>query len=140
MFLRTDRLMVDWNYLMQHLYMEGTLTKVSLMKILNEVCNFVKNEPNLLYLEDPVNIVGDIHGQFHDTKEIFRIGGTPDNTKYLFLGDYVDRGIYGMEVLISIVTLKLNCPNRIFMLRGNHESRIMTKTYGFFMEVLEKYD
>lgn len=45
-----------------------------------------------------------------------------------------------MEVLVSIITLKLNCPNRIFMLRGNHESRIMTKTYGFYMEVLEKYD
>ena len=45
-----------------------------------------------------------------------------------------------MEVLICIITLKLNCPNRIFLLRGNHESRIMTKTYGFYNEVLEKYD
>ena len=45
-----------------------------------------------------------------------------------------------MEVLISIIALKLNCPNRIFMLRGNHESRVMTNCYGFTKEVLEKYD
>lgn len=94
----------------------------------------------MIYLEDPVNVVGDIHGQFYDIKEIFRIGGIPGINKYLFLGDYVDRGIYGIEVIISLFVLKINCPNQIFMLRGNHETRTMASSYGFMQECFEKYD
>lgn len=58
-------------------------------------------------------------------KEIFRIGGVPGENKYLFLGDYVDRGIYGVEIIIALFSLKINCPNTVFMLRGNHETRTM---------------
>lgn len=58
----------------------------------------------------------------------------------MFLGDYVDRGIYGMEVVISLLALKVNCPNQVFFLRGNHETRTMASSYGFMNECLEKYD
>lgn len=59
------------------------------------------------------------------------MGGIPGQNKYLFLGDYVDRGIYGMEVIISLLSLKINCPNQVFMLWGNHESWTLCATYGF---------
>ena len=62
----------------------------------------------------------------------------PD-TKMIFLGDYVDRGMYSVEVLIFLYALKLNYPKSIVMLRGNHECRKMTSYYTFRDEVLEKY-
>ena len=55
--------------------------------------------------------------------EIFRIGGKPPDTNYLFLGNYIDRGYYGVETISLLVCLKLRYPNRITLLRGNHESR-----------------
>lgn len=140
LFLKTKRFMIDWNVLNHHLFYDGKISKMTVLKIISEVKKFFQQEPNMLYLEDPITIVGDIHGQFYDIKEIFRIGGIPGQSKYLFLGDYVDRGIYGMEVVISFFALKINCPNQVFFIRGNHETRTMASCYGFMNECLEKYD
>ena len=84
--------------------------------------------------------MGDIHGQLYDLKKIINLGGSPDKTKYLFLGDYVDRGDYGVEIMIALLVLKINFPNTIFLLRGNHESRQITTGYTFKRETLNKYD
>jgi serine/threonine-protein phosphatase 2B catalytic subunit len=81
----------------------------------------LKKEPNLLKLKDPVTVVGDIHGQYYDFVKMIDVGGDPENTKYLFLGDYVDRGSFSVEVVLLVYSLKLNYPKTVFLLRGNHE-------------------
>ena len=69
----------------------------------------------MLELQDPVTIVGDIHGQFYDFLQILELGGNPPETKYLFLGDFVDRGNWSVEVLLLLFALKINHPGRVFI-------------------------
>lgn len=71
---------------------------------------------------------------------LFALGGDPKDTKYLFLGDYVDRGCFSVEVMGLLLALKLNYPETFFMIRGNHECRQMTMCFNFRLECLEKYD
>lgn len=107
------------------------------------LCHALKTEllgvPNIMLVQTPVAVVGDIHGQYHDLLEIFRILGPPPNTNYLFLGDYVDRGYYLVETISLLIVLKLRYPERVFLIRGNHELRTITTNYGFYTEVLNKY-
>ena len=74
---------------------------------------------------------GDVHGQFHDLVELFRVDGKSPDTNYLFMGDYVDRGyytvVYSVETVTLLVTLKVRFRERITILRGNHESRQITQ-------------
>eukprot|EP01095_Lingulamoeba_sp_RSL-Kostka_P007017 TRINITY_DN2219_c0_g1_i1.p1 TRINITY_DN2219_c0_g1~~TRINITY_DN2219_c0_g1_i1.p1 ORF type:complete len:310 (-),score=81.08 TRINITY_DN2219_c0_g1_i1:288-1217(-) len=109
----------------------------------NNLCNRLKehliSQSNVQQIQSPVTIVGDVHGQFYDLKELFRVGGSCPNTNYLFLGDYVDRGYYCVETISLLICLKLRWPNRITLLRGNHESREITQVYGFYAECLRKY-
>ena len=66
--------------------------------------------------------------------------GPPPDINYLFLGDYVDRGIYGVEVLLLLLSIKINYPKNVILLRGNHESRNMTENFTFREEAISRYD
>ena len=67
----------DWKLLEQHLYREGPITKSQIMDILRLTLATVKKEPNLLHVEEPVVIVGDIHGQYQDLIHMMRKAGDP---------------------------------------------------------------
>lgn len=115
------------------------------MKVLCEkVKDLLMEESNIQPVKSPVTVCGDIHGQFHDLLELFKIaGGFPSDsnmsTNYIFLGDYVDRGYFSLETFTLMMILKVKYPQHITLVRGNHESRQITQVYGFYEECLTKY-
>lgn len=199
------------------------LSEYHMKQLCEIVKEFMMEESNIQPVATPVTICGDIHGQFYDLLELFRVAGgmpneaspepptTIDNVitaadleppstitnpklkkklklggsdhpdapvtpmdevsdaslvnssavseqdsevelddtvapqqrsgqaNFIFLGDYVDRGYFSLETLTLLLCLKAKYPDRITLVRGNHESRQITQVYGFYEECVQKY-
>jgi hypothetical protein len=115
------------------------LDELSVKLVLEKLRELLYCEGNVLELPAPITICGDIHGQLYDLFELFRIAGSPPATKFLFMGDYVDRGYYSIETFCYLAALKIKYPDHVYLLRGNHESRTINQLYGFFDDCVATY-
>ena len=110
-----------------------------LEKLIQKAKEVLMREENVPNVRSPVTVCGDIHGQFYDLMELFKICGEPPNSNFLFMGDYVDRGNNSVECFSLVLALKVRYPSRVTILRGNHESNEINKIYGFYDECFKKY-
>lgn len=121
--------------LKEHFKHQGKVSKQDAVNIIKEATLIFQEEPNVCTLKDPVVIVGDIHGQYYDLVKVLQLGGEPGNNNYLFMGDYVDRGPFAVEVVLLLLCMKINYSSSMIMLRGNHESRTMSSNFDFKKQV-----
>ncbi|KAJ7977479.1 Serine/threonine-protein phosphatase [Quillaja saponaria] len=102
------------------------------------------HEPTVLQLKAPVKVFGDLHGQFGDLMRLFDEYGFPSTAgdityiDYLFLGDYVDRGQHSLETITLLLALKIEYPENVHLIRGNHEAADINALFGFRIECIER--
>jgi serine/threonine-protein phosphatase 2B catalytic subunit len=123
----------------EHLRREGKISIVQFTALIDAVYEIFCAEENILEVDAPVTVCGDVHGQYYDLLKLLEVGGDPATTNYLLLGDYVDRGLFSMECVILMFCYKLSYPDTFFMLRGNHECRHLTDYFTFREECDYKY-
>ncbi|KAL1555705.1 Serine/threonine-protein phosphatase 5 [Salvia divinorum] len=112
-------------------------------QIVLQLRDVLRELPSLVDIHVPdgkhFTVCGDVHGQFYDLLNIFELNGLPsEDNPYLFNGDFVDRGSFSLEVILTLFAFKCMCPSAIYLSRGNHESKSMNKIYGFEGEVRSK--
>lgn len=138
-FTNTDDLRIsnlDLDKLIEKLYDCKLLSEKEVKLLCDKSKEILAAEGNIIKVDAPVTVCGDIHGQFYDLIELFKIGGPCPETNYLFMGDYVDRGYFSVEVISLLLCLKVRFPNRIFLTRGNHESRQITKVSDIIIIII----
>lgn len=104
----------------------------------HRVIEILKSKPSILELKSPIYVVGDLHGNLQDLLRILIFARTPPMSRFLFLGDYVDRGSFSLEIIALLFALVCAYPSHVFLLRGNHEFEHVNQNYGFQKEVQEQ--
>ena len=108
--------------------------------LIDKSLQIIKVQKMLVELEAPLHVCGDIHGQYYDLLRIFEHCGYPGEYNYLFLGDYVDRGKQSLETVCLLLCYKIKYPEKVTLLRGNHESSVTNRIYGFYDECKRRYN
>jgi len=130
----------DWRYSLQ------LVSARELLLLCDTVVELLRQEDSLVEVPLPCRVYGDIHGQLLDLLEFFNAFSWPDKRRgdifsmnYVFLGDFVDRGAYSCDVISLLFSLKILYPARVFLVRGNHEDRLMNVNYGFHADCTRKF-
>lgn len=118
---------------------DGWVEEQSLVKMLREIKDVLLTEPNVIHIGDPVTVVGSLHGALHDAYHIVTTNPKPPINKFIFLGNYVNRGGYSIETFLFLVAFKLSFAKEVILLWGPHETKIMTQHYNFKEECTGKY-
>lgn len=129
----------DLDRIIETLHKGELITESEIKSLCQTGIELCSKEDNVLALQPPITICGDLHGQFWDLLEIFRIGDLPPYTNYLFMGDFVDRGYNSVETFLLLLALKVRYPSRVALIRGNHECRHVSQIYGFYDECFRKF-
>lgn len=129
---------------------EKLIPKKYVVMMLLDFAEELKKQPNIVKLSLPskrdnykpkFTVCGDTHGQFYDTMNLFESNGFPSaDNPYLFNGDFVDRGSFSIENILTFIGYYLLEPRSVYLNRGNHEGINMNSIYGFSGEVNHKYD
>jgi len=124
---------------------QGKLHQKYACQMLLNVKDLLMRLPSLVDIhlneDEKITVCGDIHGQFYDLMNIFNKNGLPSSTNpYLFNGDFVDRGAFSVECVLTLFGFKLLYPEKFHLARGNHETLTMNLLYGFDSEVKAKYN
>jgi len=143
-----DEKLITWDFvkdMMQDFKNQKQIATRYAFEILLQVKEVLKAQNSLMDIHIPdgahFTVCGDIHGQYFDLLNIFELNGLPSkDNPYLFNGDFVDRGSFSVECILTLFAIKAWEPTAIYLTRGNHESRNMNKIYGFEGEVLSKYN
>lgn len=116
------------------------LTKDDIWHLSGLLQDHYRDSPNVLELpSENVIFVGDLHGELQSTQAVQRYISKYNKHHFVFLGDYGDRGPHQIETFNLVMALTLSNPNRVIMLRGNHESDDIAAKYGFYNEVTRAY-
>ena len=111
-------------------YLQSPEFAADLVEVCEAVGEVLEDEPRCVFMQSPVYVFGDIHGNLEDlhffSDNLWKMGMDLTAGKFLFLGDYVDRGMSCLECVAYLFGLKLLYPRKIFLLRGNHETRDVT--------------
>jgi len=133
---RLPSLYVD---LKKTLYSGKYLDEAYIIKICKRAKKVFLEESSVLHINGPITVCGNTTGQYFDLLNLISIAGEVPETRYLFLGSYVDRGHHGVEVMTLLLLLKIRYPTDIYLLRGNHECSQISQIYGFYDECIQKY-
>ncbi|MEM3137762.1 MAG: metallophosphoesterase [Thermofilaceae archaeon] len=106
-----------------------------LVELLENAFSVLEGEKQLIDLKGRVLVVGDTHGDVISSVAAFKM----EADVYLFLGDYVDRGPYQAANINFLLSRKTEEPEKVILLRGNHESPLMNYEYGFYWEIVQEY-